>query len=325
MERFDSMPNWPLFITIFFGLMASVALSQTHAGKILFADGQVQILSSDGQSFRNALPGGAFFVGETIATDGSSSSRLRFREGNNEITIGPNSALLIERASVEGLVNGTTLKLHYGNIRPFLKIPYSDLGEDSFRVKTPLAEASLRGTSFVAHHDSTIPESSFVALDGVINVRSGSVSDFSASPIVSLETGEFVKSNPSVSVSTPAPVSENMELVGEIRRINKIAEGKLTDVYDETGVAPWDASTLSRSLAQGPRHRTPVANESLANKISRKTQSPKTEGVTEIPVTSKVEAIGENTSDVSGESEPGPKKKSKPEVFERILVEALGI
>ncbi len=296
---------------------ANYSFSQKFAGKILFVDGAVQILSSDGETLRDGKPATNFYVGDTVITGTSSSTRIRFREGNNEATIGPSSAVFIEKASTEGLVNGTTLKLHYGDLRPFLKIPYTDI--DSFKVKTPLAEASLKGTSFVAHHDTSIPESSFVAIDGEISVTSNS--PFIQNPI-KVESGEFVMSNPKIDMSEPAPLHDNKALMGDVRKMNLLASGKASDVYDSSNVAPWDATTLGRSLAQGPRHTSKNPTVRPSPRVEKTV-----EVVEEIPlaVVESSQTLDRAPAGVSTQDEEAEKKSSGRNVIEKVLVDSLGI
>ena len=313
-----------LYLWFFASLsFADFSFAQKFAGKILFVDGSVQILGSDGETLRDGKPATNFYVGDTVITGTSSSTRIRFREGNNEATIGPSSAVFIEKASTEGLVNGTTLKLHYGDLRPYLKIPYTDNGSDSFKVKTPLAEASLKGTSFVAHHDTSIPESSFVAIDGEISVTSNS--PFIQNPI-KVESGEFVMSNPKLDMSEPAPLHDNKTLMGDVRKMNLLASGKASDVYDSSNVAPWDATTLGRSLAQGPRHKS----NNPTTRPSPRIEKP-VEDIEEIPITvvesseSLDRAPAAINSGENSQDEEANKKTSGRSVIEKVLVDSLGI
>lgn len=137
----------------------SVQAQENQAGDIVLVKGEVLIMNSksqvvadpEGKRGRSTKVGQPFFVGERIVTKATGRIKLKFKEGGNEVVLGADTSLLIERAGTSAANKGTSLNLAKGEVRASVNpdLKYSGSGKDVFEVKTPNAVAGVRGTVFM--------------------------------------------------------------------------------------------------------------------------------------------------------------------------------
>lgn len=215
------------------GLLAEPSLAQADQGKkiaeILLLKGQVFVLDPrgkvsadpEGKSGRSKVEKGlALNQGETVQTKADGRVKIKFLEGANEVTLGADTALVIERAGSGGSTKGTSLNLLRGDVRSDVKVKYSGKGDDKFEVKTKNAVAGVRGTIFTT---SFRKETTQVAtLKGSVNVQSGSGNG------VLVKAGMFTAAG-TAGVLPPAPISSNRELSAVVSNLSGDGGGASAD------------------------------------------------------------------------------------------------
>lgn len=159
------------------------AWASTPSGIFKEVDGQAEIKNSDGKiiastaikSKRLIKKGAPFYEGETIVTGQSGKIRIQFAEGNNEVLLGPNTTLVIQKAPFDlRMKRGTKLFLESGSIDSVIKQKYSGSDGDEFTVETKTLVAGVRGTVFSVQHDSSTNVSTVAVSRGVVEVKSSS-------------------------------------------------------------------------------------------------------------------------------------------------------
>ncbi len=210
-----------LGLWLLLGLIPSLsqAASPPEAGRIVLVKGDVFILSAkdksvvadpSGKRGRSTQKGSLFFEGETIQTKDGARVKLLFLEGGNEIVLGSNTSLVVERAGASKA--GTELSLNQGTVRSTVNRKYSGQGGDIFEVKTPNSVAGVRGTVFNVAYDSKKNTTQVFTERGsvaVVNVGAGA----KGKPIL-VNAGMFseVKKSdtPSAPAAAPASIIESM-------------------------------------------------------------------------------------------------------------------
>ena len=167
------------FATVF-GL-ATQANAATPSGIIVEAEGSAEIKNSSGEVVASTLPSAAraikknvpFYEGETIVTGADGKVKLQFAEGKNEVQLGPNTTLVIQRAPFDlRMKRGTKLFLDSGSIDSVIKQKYSGENGDEFSVGTKTLVAGVRGTVFNVSHNLTTAQSKVLVTSGIVEVRS---------------------------------------------------------------------------------------------------------------------------------------------------------
>jgi len=200
------------------------------AGKVLRVKGQVFFLNNKsqivadnlGKRDRSTKEGSTFFVGETIQTKAGSRVKIEFYEGGptgkNEVVLGPNSTLVIQRAPSPGdKKTGATLSLSNGKIRANIRKKYSGKGNDTFQVSTPNAVAGVRGTIFSVFYNAFTQQSDFATELGSIVAKSSGGRN--GARVVRVDAGMFTSAGASASVSAPKPLSLNPKLKKSVQEL----------------------------------------------------------------------------------------------------------
>lgn len=191
-------------MVILFSAAQSLHVAQAAAlqpsGLVLEASGSVQFKNSKGDvvaispaatAGKRAIQKDApFYEGETLVTGNDGKLRIRFAEGKNEVFLGPNTTLVVQRAPSDlRMKRGTKLFLDAGNIDSVIKQKYSGKGDDEFAVETRTLVAGVRGTVFNVSHNAKTGVSHVSVQEGVVEVRSAKLNEAK-----SLKAGEQVSS-----------------------------------------------------------------------------------------------------------------------------------
>lgn len=177
------------------------------AGRVVFAVGDVQVLSSGGARLQ-ARPGVAFDSGDTFLT-GRGRAQLRFTDGGR-ILLMPQTEYRVDSYHFSEQADGSEegfFSLIKGGIRAITGL-IGKLDRATFKVETPVATIGIRGTTFSARlcaADCDVADGLYVkGGEGVVSVRN----EFGT---VDLGPGEaaFVQS----SDSPPEPTSQDPEVV----------------------------------------------------------------------------------------------------------------
>ena len=209
-----------------FGWGLSAQAANAPAGTIKLIKGDVQVMDaksvvvgdSAGKTKRPLAVGTPFYIGETIVTKGDGRVKIEFVEGKNEVVLGTNTSLLIERASTDPLkATGTTLSLARGEVRSSVNHKYSGKGGDAYEVKTPNAVAGVRGTVFLARFSPSSMKSEIATERGLVSVKN--IAGGVAGKEVMVKPGMFTASVGSAPASAPAPLSSNKDLEGAVKSL----------------------------------------------------------------------------------------------------------
>ncbi len=264
------------------------------AGEIALVKGEVFILSAKDKSVvadptgkrgRSTQKGSPFFEGETIQTKDTARVKLIFKEGGNEVVLGPNTSLIIERAGATK--PGTELSLKQGAVRSSVNKKYSGDDGDVFEVKTPNSVAGVRGTVVNVAYDNkknTTQVFTERGLVAVTNVAAG----LNKNPVV-VGAGMFSEVSKTETPSPPKAAPPQMldAVVPEVSE-DSAASGKSSG---SSGSAPTEGGGEATSTASGSSdsknsESKPVAENKPENKseskaeakAEAKTESKKSEG-----------------------------------------------
>ncbi len=227
-----------LFAFVFFNVEARA--EQKPAGKIVLAKGAVEIVDSKskvvadstGKSPRQVKSGAPFYQGETIRTKADGRVKIQFAEGGNEVVLGMNTALAIDRAGTGDGNKGTTLSLARGEVRSNVKTKYSGQGNDVFEVKTPNAVAGVRGTVFMSRFNAQTMKSDFATEKGAVAVASA----MSNGAPVLVKAGMFVSAVPGGDVTPPKPIASNPEMAKAVSALSGGSNDAEADTQQGDGV-----------------------------------------------------------------------------------------
>ncbi|MBS1982531.1 MAG: FecR domain-containing protein [Bdellovibrionales bacterium] len=221
--------GWLTSFGLAFGAVVTArAGSEAPAGTIKLIKGEVMVQDAtakivgdtSGKRSRTLQTGAPFYVGETIITKADGRVKIEFVEGKNEIVLGTNTSLLIERASTDPLKStGTSLSLARGEVRSTVNQKYSGKGTDVYEVKTPNAVAGVRGTIFLARFNPKTFHSEVATERGLVAVRNvGAGAGVGGAPReVFVKPGEFTSAAGSKAVTPPAPISSNKDLESAVK------------------------------------------------------------------------------------------------------------
>jgi hypothetical protein len=168
-----------LAMTVLF--ISKPAFAQTPSGVVIEAEGLAEIKNSNGVviastatgSDRRIIKDAPFYEGETIVTGTNGKLKLQFAEGQNEVLMGPNTTLVIQKAPFDlRMKRGTRLFLDSGSIDSNIKQKYSGSDGDEFSVETRTLVAGVRGTVFHVKHHKAQNSSEVSVSSGKVEVRS---------------------------------------------------------------------------------------------------------------------------------------------------------
>ncbi len=170
-----------VFLGLTLGLSSAIAFADNPSGIIVEAEGQAEIKNSSGvvvastsmKTVRPIKKDAPFYEGETIVTGNNGKLKLQFAEGKNEVLLGPNTTLVIQKAPFDlRMKRGTKLFLDSGYLDSVIKQKYSGSDGDEFAVETKTLVAGVRGTEFVVAHDKVNNLSSVNVKSGIVEVTS---------------------------------------------------------------------------------------------------------------------------------------------------------
>lgn len=252
---------------------------QLVKGEVYILDGQSKVVADTaGKRSRKVAPGAPFYVGETIVTKSDGRVKLVFVEngdkGQNELVLGSNTSLLVQRASTDPLKGGTTLDLARGEVRAKVNRKYSGQGDDTFEVKTRNAVAGVRGTIFVTRFDLKSQKSDIATVEGKVAVRSLLAGANAA--FVEVKPGQFTSAGPDAAKPLAVkPLAANPELNQAVQSLDdsrpapEEAKGGGGGSASNTGPAAPSASVAKNedkadSPPPAPLSREPVKEEKSA-------------------------------------------------------------
>jgi len=238
------------------------------AGKIKLMKGGVFIVDAtskvvadpEGKRGRSTKVGSPFYVGETVQTKTDGRVKLEFIEGNNEVVLGPDTSLTIEKASTaEKQKKGTDLNLARGEVRSDVKTKYSGQDGESFQVKTPNAVAGIRGTIVYARYDARNAKSDFACLKGSFEVKSSG----SNSPVV-VNAGMSTSAVKDAGAQAPRPLSANPDMQKAAESLggnsDSASKDKASDGQSSASAKPA-AAPESKEKADAPLGRETVVTK----------------------------------------------------------------
>ncbi len=252
------------FVLIFLFLLSdSTRAAALPAGEVKIMRGEVFILDAsgkvvadpEGKRGRSTKVGSKFYVGETIQTKATGRVKLEFAEAKNEVVLGPNSALTIDKSGGNPKKKVTELNLARGEVRAVVKEKYKVEEGELFQVKTPNAVAGVRGTIFVSRFDQKTFKSDFATQDGIVSVQAKS----GGAP-VSVAPGMFASTSREGSVSTPQPLANNPELKKSVEVLSGNPESTPTPETPKTqeSAAPTSREPVMEAKADSGGGRSPA-------------------------------------------------------------------
>ncbi len=230
-------------LALAFFVLAPQVFAADQAGQVKLIRGDVLVLDSmakvvgdsAGKRGRKLEVGAPFYVGETIQTRADGRVKLEFVEGKNEVVLGTNASLLIEKAG-DGKGNpGTSLSLARGEVRSNVNRKYSGQGEDVFQVKTPNAVAGVRGTVFMARFNPQTFKSEVATERGLVAVQSLGTGGAGAGREVVVRPGMFTATAGSAPPASPAPIASNPDLEGAMKSLGSSSAGGDGAVESDAG------------------------------------------------------------------------------------------
>jgi hypothetical protein len=230
------LESWVMRSLLFVAGMgfATFVLSQDgKVGEILLVKGEVFILDKNskviadpqGKRGRSTAAGQPFFVGETVQTKTGARVKLKFIEGGNEVVLGSDTSLLIERASTEGGKKGTTLNLAKGEVRSDVKTKYSGQGGDTYEVKTNNAVAGVRGTSFLTALNPKTGVLKVATLTGMVAVSGVDSKTGAVKAPVMVAPGMMTVSEPGKPVESPKPTATDPAMTSTVKALEGSGSG----------------------------------------------------------------------------------------------------
>ncbi len=279
-----------------FVIVAGVSEARSKAGSIELVRGEVLIVDAKGKVVadpsgkrdRKVAVGSDFFVGETFQTKADGRVKLRFLEGNNEVVLGTNTTLLIQRAGDNSGTKGTDLALARGQVRSSVNTKYSGQGSESFNIKTPNAVAGVRGTRFDVHFTNNV--SKVLVLEG--RVAFGSLGQ--QRPVF-VAPNQFSSVGASSQAEAPRPIASDPAMKNLVQSFGDPASPE----------AESDSNSSSPAPGSSPGG-TGSGNSSNSENSSSESQAP-------APV-----ALGREKVEVApdgGEGSRAPASQSPPQVM----------
>ncbi len=290
---------------------ATFVLSQSQkAGDIVLVKGDVFILDKNskvvadpqGKRGRSTVVGQPFFVGETIQTKSGARVKLKFLEGGNEVVLGSETSLLIERASngSDGK-KGTTLNLAKGEVRSDVKTKYSGQGGESYEVKTNNAVAGVRGTVFMMALNVKTGLTSLATSEGKVAFSAVNPVTGKQSPPVIVPAGQFsMASAAGAAPEAPKPLSSNPELAGKAEALGGSSSEKSSEGEGDKGSGNSGGQSEQKSdSAQSGGDSKQEGGSSTASSEQKSENQGEAKG----------EAKGESKGEAKAESKSDSKKE----------------
>ena len=207
------------------------------------------IADVEGKRGRKIVEGAPFYVGETVVTGADARAKLVFVEGGNEVVLGSQTSLVIERASVSsGQTPGTSLRLDKGEVRSHVNMKYSAEGDNVYEVKTPNAVAGVRGTVFLARFSPLTFVTEIATERGKVMV-----SGFGGIRVPQMvEKGSFTAVLKQQAPAAPRPIESNPALQKAVDSMAGDGEGKVSKNALKGGREP-------ASIGENANHEDEVA------------------------------------------------------------------
>lgn len=194
-------------------------------GQVFIMDAQSKIVAdTSGKRGRSTQPNSPFYQGETVITKEDGRVKLEFVEGGNEVVLGPNTVLTIERSSTSAAAKpGTKLNLARGEVRSNVKMKYSGEGENVYEVRTPNAVAGVRGTIFLARFNAQTFKSDVATERGAVAVKGAK------GAITMVRAGMFTSVASTSLAVAPKPIASNPELNKAVQKLAGATEQSFKD------------------------------------------------------------------------------------------------
>lgn len=170
-----------LMLTSIFSSPSSARSPVPPSGLFLKVSGLVEIKNSNGEIIassnsnqaRKIFATAPFYEGETIITGSGGSATIQFVEGKNEVLLGPNTTLVIQKAPNDPrMKRGTKLFLDSGFIDSKVKQKYSGKDGDEYSIATKTVVAGVRGTEFQVAQNNQTNETLVTVYSGKVSVKS---------------------------------------------------------------------------------------------------------------------------------------------------------
>ncbi len=196
----------------------SVALANTPVGVVESFRGTVVISPDINKPSKSPVTKGMpFYAGDWVSTGADGRVKLKFTEGANELLIGTNTKLQIERASIDAVKNpGTTMKLMEGELRAVVNRRYTGAGTEVFLVKTANAVCGIRGTIVSAIVKGG--QSTFAVERGSVSISALQNGAAHGSEVIA-NAGEFVTVSQDQKISKPSSTTSNDEIKKSIETL----------------------------------------------------------------------------------------------------------
>ena len=124
------------------------------------------------------------FETDTLQTEDSSKLRIAFVDENgrpdkNELFVAPNSKIQISKYRPGNSPSRRAwMDLFYGKVRSAVNNRYESEGKNTFRIKTPVAVAGVRGTEFMVTHYEGARTTKIETFSGLVRMSALQGSDF---------------------------------------------------------------------------------------------------------------------------------------------------
>ena len=231
------------------GLVSSNVHAANVAGLILKVKGSVFVKRSKGRT--EAKKNAKLFEGDVIDTEGSGRIKIRLAEGGNEVVLGANTSMQIQRVGQRSRnSSGTELKLQKGSIRSSVRKKYSGEGSDVFQVKTPNAVAGVRGTVFLVSFDPSIRQSLLATERGAVAWKSRGREMLVAKGMYASVVGQ--------SMSALKSIRSNPVILKKVNAVRKDAGEKNIKQEDLSAATQGQSSVVSGN--GGGRNDSSVGN-----------------------------------------------------------------
>lgn len=237
-------------------------------GQVFIMDAQSKIVAdAAGKRGRSTQPNSPFYQGETVITKEDGRVKLEFVEGGNEVVLGPNTVLTIERSSTSAAAKpGTKLNLARGEVRSNVKVKYSGEGENVYEVRTPNAVAGVRGTIFLARFNAQTFKSDVATERGAVAVRGA------MGAITMVRAGMFTSVASSSLAVAPKPISSNPEINKAVQKLAGTSEKGFKD--DDTPVKSDSSKSGNRGNASVPGEKSDNQKTAVPAPLSREESAP---------------------------------------------------
>jgi len=144
------------------------ALADDFVGWVSALEGTAEVQRAGSEAWTPLAAADGLAQGDQVRTSAAARMKILLRD-DSVITLGESSQLRLDE-QVAGPAPQSTLELLFGKIRAIATDRYGATGA-RFEVKTPTAIAGVRGTEFVAQHDSAEDETLVVGIVHTTTVR----------------------------------------------------------------------------------------------------------------------------------------------------------